>query len=85
MARREQRSAGWWRAVIKRQVASGLSRKGFCDREGIGRSSFETWRRRLAVEGTTESFVDLTPAGTVSRSWDLELALPGGITLRVRG
>ena len=88
MARRTKqvrRDAEGWRAVIERQVASGLSRKTFCEREGIPRSSFETWRRRLASRAVAARFVEVAPAAEGARSWEVEVALPGGITLRFRG
>ena len=85
MARRQQRSEEWWRAVVERQAASGLSRKAFCEREGIGRSSFEKWRGRLASETPASRFVEVTPAISPTAGWDVELALPGGIVLRLRG
>jgi hypothetical protein len=85
MARRPVRSAVWWRTAIERQAASGLSRKAFCEREGIGRSSFEKWRGRLASESSAPAFVEVRPAVSPAAGWDVELALPGGIVLRLRG
>jgi hypothetical protein len=69
---------------MEEQVASGLSRKVFCEREGIPRSSFETWRRRLASGAKGTPFVDVTRAAGPDR-WEVELALPGGVVLRLRG
>lgn len=85
MARRPQRDARWWRTVVERQAGSGMSRKAFCEREGIGRSSFEKWRRRLASEGSVGGFVDVTPAVRSVTGWEVELAFPGGVVLRLRG
>jgi hypothetical protein len=88
MARRRgriQRGAAGWQELLDRQVASGLNRKAFCAREGVPRSSFETWRRRLASRAVAARFVDVTPPVEAARGWDIELALPGGVVLRMRG
>jgi hypothetical protein len=88
MARRSRgvrRDAAGWQAVVERQAQSGVSRKVFCEREGIPRSSFETWRRRLASRAEAARFVELAPVVEGTRRWDLEVALPGGVTLRIRG
>lgn len=81
---RVRRGAAGWQAVIDRQVASGVSRKAFCEREGIPRSSFETWRRRLASRAALP-FVELAPGAASVTGWDIELQLPGGVVLRMRG
>jgi hypothetical protein len=80
-----RRGAAAWQAVVDRQAASGVSRKVFCEREGIPRSSFETWRGRLAARAAEARFVALVPAPAEGPGWDVELSLPGGVTLRLRG
>ena len=37
----------WWRAVMDRQRASGLSIRGFCRGEKLSEPSFYAWRREL--------------------------------------
>jgi len=39
----------YWSALMARQRASGLSVEVFCAQEGVHRSSFFSWRRRLAL------------------------------------
>jgi len=85
MARRQRRDGTDWAAAIERQAASGLSRKVFCEREGLARSSFELWRRRLASRAEAARFVEVSPAPAAVESWRLEVSLPGGVTLRFRG
>ena len=84
--RRTQRSAAEWRSIMARYEASGLSGEGFCEAEGIGKSAFWRWRRRLsdgdAGGGGKAMFVELA-AGT-SSPWDVELELGAGVVLRVR-
>ena len=42
-----QRNAAQWRELIDRFSRSGLTRKAFCAREGIGESTLGAWQRRL--------------------------------------
>ena len=85
--KRRCRSASEWRSIMARQEASGLSGEGFCEAEGIGRSAFWRWRRRLSDEaaagdGGGAAFVELSAARPAS--WDVELELGAGVVLRVR-
>lgn len=77
-----RRSAAEWQTVMDRQAASGLSRAAFCRRERIPLASFDSWRRRLAARLPLADFVDVTPKST---GWDVEIALPNGVVLRLRG
>ena len=87
---RVRRTAAEWRQLIEAQKASGLSVLAFCEREKLSRSAFARWRRELERGGPTDaeaSFVELPPprAAVEPRSLaagELELALPGGVTLR---
>ena len=74
---------------MARHEASGLSGDGFCEAEGIGRSAFWRWRRRLSDEdaartgdGGGAAFVELSAAQ--SASWDVDLELGASVVLRVR-
>lgn len=84
-AKRARRDAAAWQGLMEQQAASGVSRKAFCEREGISRSSFESWRRRLASRAAAGGFVELTAPAEPSKSWDVEIELPGGVLFRVRG
>jgi hypothetical protein len=84
-----KRSAAEWRKVFERCEASGLSALAFCEREGIPRSTFALWRRRVRVgpsQPRAAAFVELPFATTGSSAslaaGDLELSLPGGVVLR---
>ena len=37
----------YWRELLARQAASGLSVRQFCGREGVSEPSFYQWRKRL--------------------------------------
>ena len=87
--KRRCRSASEWSSIMARQEASRLSVESFCDAEGIGRSAFWRWWRRLSDEdaartgdGGGAAFVELSAAQPAS--WDVELELGAGVVLRVR-
>lgn len=46
--RRDLAKERWWREVLARRVASGLSVREFCRRERLGEASFYAWRRTLS-------------------------------------
>ena len=48
MARRSAGRERYWRGVIKKQRASGLSVAEFCRRNDVADALFYRWRRRLA-------------------------------------
>jgi hypothetical protein len=86
---RVKRSVAEWRRVFEKCEASGLSAMAFCQREEIPRSTFTRWQQRVRVvpaEPKTAAFVEL-PFSTAGSSavlapGELELSLPGGVTLR---
>ena len=43
------RDAEAWRDLIDRQAASGLNQVAFCAQEGISKTSFQKWKRRLSA------------------------------------
>lgn len=46
-ARSRQRES-FWRRIVARQPASGLSIRDWCDLQGVSEPSFYAWRRELA-------------------------------------
>lgn len=46
-ARRSVEKEAFWRRVLDRQQASGLSVRRFCQGEGVSEGSFYAWRRRV--------------------------------------
>jgi len=77
-----RRSAAEWQALFSKHEQSGLSRLAFCRREGISWRTFDTWRSRLRTTRSKAKFVDVTPKPA---GWDVEVALPNGVVLRIRG
>lgn len=80
------RSAHQWREILDRFASSGLTQEQFCAREGLALSTFYSWRAKLSTASALPrlaDFVEVTPTCS-SSSFDIELALPGGVVLRMR-
>lgn len=87
-ARRRRRTEPEWRAILERFEASGLSVREYCAREGVSESSLQRWRRQ--VRSPASRFVELAAppssnAAATHEAWTIELELPSGVRLRVRG
>jgi len=93
MARRRGGEAvAYWRGVIERQAASGLSIWRFCDRAGVSTASFHAWKRKLKLRpetpgrgtaaGTSSALVPVRVIGDVG-SLAIAVELPGGIVVRI--
>jgi len=48
--RRPRFSSGEWRAIFRRQRASGLTVRAFCQRAGVALSTFSWWQRKLRAQ-----------------------------------
>jgi hypothetical protein len=81
--------AAFWRGAVADYAASGLSVRAFCLARGLTERKFHTWRKNLGLSpvvrptpptgGPARAFV---PVRVVSEA-AAEIALPGGVTLRV--
>jgi DNA-binding transcriptional regulator YiaG len=81
-----QRSAAQWRDIITRYRQSGLSSRQFCDQEGLTYRTFEEWeRRQRRAERTKGQFVEVKAPAVTASPWAVEVELPHGVRLRVRG
>jgi len=81
-----RRSAEEWQEIFARFARSGLRAAEFCAREGIAKGSFRTWyQRRKPSAPKPAGFLELSPPPGEQRPWEVEVELPGGITVRVRG
>ena len=84
-----RRSADQQRALLQRFELSRLSAQDFCRQEGLSLSSLRRWQHRRAVDASTPGFVELqAPTASTSSDdgpWTIELDLPGGVCLRLRG
>lgn len=83
----------YWRGVLGRQVASGVSASRFCARERLSLATFYVWRRRLrsGAEGPAASRSATSPSVLLpvrlvpqaAGTGCLEVQWPSGVVLRV--
>jgi len=74
-----------WQQLINEQVDSGLSVAAFCRKTQLSVSSFYQWRKKFdAVEPELNDWLALPGAASApADDWQIELALPGGVVLRM--
>jgi transposase-like protein len=77
----KRRSRKERRAIISEYRESGLSQQEFCTREGLNLSTFKYW---LQDRGEGSSFSKLS-VSTPPAECSIELSMPNGIVLRIRG
>jgi hypothetical protein len=56
----------------------------FCRRVGLVPATFHMWKARLGSEGEGR-FLELRGGGGGGSAWTMELELPHGVVLRLRG
>ena len=91
-------STSQWQTIIADQSSSNLTVKNYCSQNDITISSFYHWRDKLAksnsVKKGRQNHTDKQDADWIEvpspkepnakTSWDIELDLHGGISLRMR-
>ena len=85
---RYRRTEAEWAEILGRFKASGLGRREFCRREGLALSSFQRRCNRAGRPSDRSAFVELVPSSApapAKSDWELELSLPNGVCLRLRG
>jgi hypothetical protein len=81
-----QRSAVEWSSLIAQYRQSGLGMKEFCSQEGLTLRTFENWYRRVRHSETGKGqVVEVSAPREVALPWAVEVELPHGVRLRVRG
>lgn len=80
-----RRSESEWRDIFKRHAGSGLSNEAFCEKEGIAKSSFSKWRKRLKCKQNSRKggFVEVLPEKSEQPPLRVEIQFPNGSVLRV--
>lgn len=58
---RDPAKESFWREMLRRQAASGLSARAFCQREKLAESGFYAWRRTIAQRDAEHGGKDATP------------------------
>lgn len=91
-----RRTSEQWQGLIDQQRESGISQKAFCLSRNICLSTFTLWKRKLrqATESPDqpaqpdpdwfEFKTDFHNTPSDLPPWEIELELPGGVTLRMR-
>ena len=81
-----RRSEAEWRAICERFAQSRVGPKQFCEREAIALGTFKKWYPRCTQKGTlSEAFVELVAPPVQREPWAVEVELPSGVRLRLRG
>jgi hypothetical protein len=81
-----RRSAAEWRGIIERYRQSGMGIREFCAQEGVTEHRFEQWyRRHRRAEHRMGQFVEVKPLSAIAGPWAVEVELPSGVRLRLRG
>jgi hypothetical protein len=97
---RIRRSPEQWRAIFTQFESSGLSAPVFCQQQNIAYGTFQRWRQQMESEpgASRPAAADWLPihltdaevqqqastAAAPAAGWDIELALPGGVVLRMK-
>lgn len=85
-ARTARRTASDWHEILSRFGRSGLSARAFCARESLSLSSFHRWQKRLEAEGNSPAFVPVVSSDDqMPAFWSIEIEMPDGGVIRVRG
>jgi len=80
------RSAAEWQTVCERFAQSGLGVAEFCAREQLAVSSFQRWYHRSRQGAKSKGrFIELPPGPAPIGGWEVEVELPNGARLRLRG
>ena len=83
-----RRTRQQWQQLINEQPDSGLTIHNYCQQQHLNVSGFYLWRKKLAAESENVSAADWLslPAADLpghTGDWQIELLLPGGVTLRM--
>jgi predicted transcriptional regulator len=71
--------------VVEAWQQSGLSKKSFCEEQGIIKSVFLYWVRKYRDEHEPDGFVPLTSGGALSlmQNYSIEIHYPNGVVLKL--
>lgn len=78
-----------WRGIFARWEESGVGVAEFCKGQEIALSTFRRWQERLRGSEQRQEFVPLVSVGPSSPAnascWVMEVELPNGAKLRLKG
>ena len=80
------RSAAEWRAIVARYKRSGLTQAAFCTQEGLALYIFKKhYRSHKEAALRLGQFLEVVPSVPAPKGWGVEVELPNGGRLWVRG
>jgi len=80
------RSATEWRAIVARYERSGLKQAAFCTQEGLALHTFKKhYRHHKEAAARPGQFLEVVPSVPAQKGWAVEVELPNGGRLWVRG
>ena len=77
-----RRSEAEWSKIISTYRKSGLSQVAFCEQQGIAKSSFSKWCRRLRASVPAKD--DFIEVKAPESCWDFEFDLGNDVVIRMR-
>jgi len=84
--KRVRRSLAEWRTICEQFARSGLGVEEFCLREQLTVSNVKKWYRRCRREDQQGSqFIEVVPPAMGTGRWGVEVSLPNGARLHLRG
>jgi hypothetical protein len=75
----------FWQQKLREFRKSGLTRKAFCERNGLSKSSLDYWFTRVTRQKRLPGLVELTPASLPTPSGGLEVVVAGRYRIEVHG
>lgn len=86
MAGKVFRSAAEWRAIVARYERSGLQQAAFCTQEGLALHTFKKhYRHHKEAAPRPGQFLEVVPRVPARQGWEVEVELPNGMHLWMRG
>lgn len=94
----KRRTPDDWQQIFQQFHDSELTVTAFCQQHKLTLSNFYHWRKKITTLPSTQSVIaskvsggsdnwqaiQLPKIGSPDTSWDIELQLPGGVTLNMR-
>ena len=87
----KRRTREQWQELVDKQVESELSVSEFCAHHDLTVSNFYLWRKKLSDDSQSlakqDNWLAFDMPASADREpgavWEIELALPGGVVLRM--
>lgn len=74
-----------WRQTVREFRKSGLSRRAFCEQNGIKKSSLDYWLARLSKPRKLAGLVEVKPAAPPAAGGRLDVVIGGRYRIEIHG